>query len=111
MKDYEIILWLKSVMPESDKQKKSLEAAERAFYKASDYFDNEELNDFLEAYDRSDLIGKPSGELYEEYLEYCNDYDLTEVTHSTLTRFVTHKFNLKVVVGKVNNKSVRVYKA
>ncbi len=110
MKDYEIILWLKSLKPESEEQGKAIEAMERAFYKALNVTPNEDIDDFLEGYEKTDLINKASGELYEEYLEYCTDFDANEVSHSLLTKIVMQKYKLRVVVAKVNKKSVRVFR-
>lgn len=110
MRDYEILLWLQSVVPESDKQKRALESAERAFTNALNFTIDVGVEDFLSAYERDDLINKASGELYEEYVEYCNDFDVTEVTQNLLTRSVTHKYNLRVVVVYKDKKSIRVFK-
>ena len=111
MKNYEIIQWLRELKPESDEQRKAIEAAEKAFNRALNFTTNNDVNDFLEAYEKTDLINKPTGELYNEYLEYCNDFESDEISHSLFTRMVIQKYNLRVVVVKVNKKSVRVFKA
>lgn len=110
MKDIDIIKWFKSTKPESEKQRKALESAERAFYKALNICVDDELDDFLSVYEKTDLINKPTGELYNEYLEYCNDFESDEISHSLFSKYVMYKFNLKIKVSKVNGKSVRVYK-
>ena len=110
MTDIEIIKWFKSIKPKNEKQRKALESAERAFYKALNFCVDDELDEFLSVYERTDLINKPSGELYDEYLEYCNDFDADEISHSAFSKYVMYKFNLKIKVSKVNDKSVRVYK-
>lgn len=110
MKDYEIIQWLRGLKPESEEQRRAIESAERSFYRALDFTPNADVDDFLSVYERADLINKPSGELYDEYLEYCNDFDADEISHSAFSKYVMYKFNLKIKVSKVNDKSVRVYK-
>lgn len=111
MKDYQIVQWLRQLKPESEEQRRAIESAERAFYRSLNLTPNDDVNDFLEAYDRTDLINKPSGELYEEYLQYCNDFDADEISHSLFTKMVKQKYKLRVIVSKVNKKSVRVFKA
>lgn len=111
MKDYEILLWLKNIQPESDEQQRLLDALERTYYRVTkEPTVDEELEDFLSAYTRESMIDKPSGELYEEYLDYCTDYDLPEVSHAVLTKAASQVHKLKVRVAWISGKSVRVFK-
>lgn len=110
MNDLEIIKLIKGIKPESEKQRKALESMERAFYRSINSIVDESVEDFLSAYDRSDLINKPSAELYDEYLEFCEESELDDVSHTLLSKITMQKFNLRCAVVKLDNKSVRVYR-
>lgn len=111
MKDYEIIMWLKELTPESEEQAKAIRAAENAFYRALKFEPDSNIREFLEAYDKEQIINKSSSELYEEYLEYCNDFDYTEASHSLFTRTVKFMLDLHIKVIKIDGKATRVYRA
>ncbi len=112
MNDLEILKWLKKAQLESksEKQKKTLEAMERTFYNSTNFIIEESVEDFLSAFTKEDLINKPSGELYEEYLEYCTDLYDELVTQSLLTRSVGHLFNLRTKPVYIDKKTIRVFK-
>lgn len=110
MNDLEIIKWLRDVKPERAEQKKALEAAERAFYNSIYFVLDEGVEDFLTMFTKDELRNKPSGDLYEEYVEYgTGQYDEI-VTHSVFTKSVGYLFNLRSKVVKIDGKSIRVYK-
>ena len=68
------------------------------------------MEDFLTMYEKEDIKGKASGELYDEYVDYgTGQYDEI-VPHSVFTKSVSYLFNLKSKVVRVNGKSTRVYK-
>ena len=110
MNDLEIIKMFRNIKPANEKQKRALEAAERAFYNSIHIYIDESVEDFLSGYDKVDLSGRTPKEVYEEYVEYVTDiYDVI-VSQSTLTRAIGYVFNLKSVPVFRDGKTIRVFK-
>ena len=110
MKDYEIIMWINKLEPESEKQKRAIKAMENAFRSITENKLDEGINDFIGIYTKEEIVNKASGELYDEYFEYCEDFDYTPVSHSAFSKTIMRTFGLVIRPVKVNNKTVRVYK-
>ena len=100
----------RNIKPENEKQRKALEAAERAFCSYFHYIIDEGVEDFLNGYDKADIIGRTTSEIYEEYEEYVTDIYDNIVTQSTFTRAVGRLYNLRSAVVKRDGKAVRVFK-
>lgn len=111
MKDYEIILWLSHLVPESEAQAKSIKAMEMAFRDSTgnEYLD-EGVADFIQLYDRETIINVPTGELYNEYFDFCVQFDYVPVSQNMLTRIVKKTFKVHVMIKRINDKSTRVFR-
>ncbi len=113
MTDYEILKFLRDIKPESIKQKRALKKVELTFLRSINTVVevDEDLEEYLMAYERDELIDMSSGELYREYLEFCENEELTPVTHKKFTQAVKYTFDLDVKVVRQNNKIFRIYKS
>ena len=111
MKDYEIILMLKNINPENETQKRALELAESAFRSATDNeIEDKDAYEFLDAYSREELINVSSGDLYNEYFNFCEKLDVTPISQNLLTRMAKRKFNLTCRVIRDGEKICRAFK-
>ena len=112
MTDYEILKLIKDIKPENITQRRALKNAELSFLRAvSKVVEvDEELEEYLTVYEKSELIGVSTGDVYKEYLEFCENEELTPVTHKKFTQAIKYTFDLNVRVMKIDSKSVRVFK-
>lgn len=111
MKDYEILLWLMNLKPESEEQRKAIEAAEKAFRNSKKLAQvDKSVEDFLQMYSKEELVNVASGELYNEYFNFCDQFNYIPVSQNMLSRTVNRLFNLKCRPVLIKNKTVRVFK-
>lgn len=101
---------LKRIDPETDLQRKALESAEREFRNVIEAIVDESIEDFFTGYSKDDIINKPSGDWYNEYLQFCTDFDYEPVSQNQLTKLTQRQYNVNCKVVKINDKSVRVFK-
>lgn len=112
MTDYEILKTIKSIEVETIEQKKALKKAELSFLRSisKPVEIDEDLQEYLTVYERDEIIGVSTGGVYREYLDFCENEELTPVSHMKFTQAVKYTFDLNVKVIKEDGKSVRVYK-
>lgn len=67
------------------------------------------LGFFEELSDLSSFINNPTKNLYLRYSEYCEENSIKSLGNTEFSRQVCKKFNLKTVVKRVRNKTIRVY--
>ena len=112
MTDYEILKTIKSIEAETIEQKKALKKAELSFLRSisKPVEIDEDLQEYLTVYDKDELIGATTGGVYREYLDFCENEELTPVSHKKFTQAVKYTFDLDVKFIKEDGKTVRVYK-
>lgn len=109
MKDHEIIMFLKQPA-ENDKQRRAMDAAERAFRRYCNTYElDDDLEFFFSDYTADSLIGVESGKLYEDYKRMCSDYGMEIKSHIYLTKAVKYLFNLRIVQSCIDGKTKRIF--
>ena len=67
------------------------------------------IDDFLSKFDKNEIIGMTTGDLFSNYNDYCTEHKDKPMDRCLFTKYVLDKFDLSAIDKKISGRKYKIF--